>query len=244
MKKLLLFSILFTFTAAAISQSLVLSYEGTTLEPGETIQVILDPDETVVTAYISCTNNNTSSLSVKTKKIIQEGDTITGTSNYFCWGACFPPFVYVSPTSIMIDPDVTNEDFYADYEPRGHAGISRITYVFFDENNPDDSAAVTVDWNGSPAGIADELLGKVQFSDAYPNPATSVTKVDFELPEELENATVVITNLLGAKVKEFPVNGLQGQLEIPVFDMEDGIYFYTLKAQNNLAVTKKFVVRH
>ena len=244
MKKLLLSIALLSFGLAAVSQNLVLSYEGNTLDPGQTLQVILDPGEEVVTAYIACTNNSSASISVKTKKLILEGDTLTGTSNYFCWGACFPPFVYNSPNAIMVDPGATNNDFYADYEPRAQIGISTITYVFFDENNPADSAAVTVEWNGSPAGVSNPLLSQVTFSEAYPNPASTVARVDYDLPAGLENAGVVITNLLGAKVMELQVNGLQGQLEIPVYDLQDGIYFYTLKTQKNLAITKKFVVRH
>ena len=206
--------------------------------------IMCDPGDEVVTGYIACTNDNAEALSVKTKKIIYEGDTLTGTSNYFCWGACFPPFIYVSPTSLMIEPGATSNDFYADYEPRDVPGVSRITYVFFDENNPDDSASVIVDWNASPAGLGQELLSQVTFSEAYPNPASTMARVDYDLPVELENSVVIITNLLGARVKELPLTSMQGRLEIPVFDLQDGIYFYTLKSQNNLAVTKKLVVRH
>jgi hypothetical protein len=71
-----------------------------------------------------------------------------------------------------------------------------------------------------------------------------MARIDYDLPAGLENASVVITNLLGAKVKELTVSGLEGQLQIPVHDLQDGIYFYTLKTQKNLAITKKFVVRH
>ena len=123
-------------------------------------------------------------------------------------------------------------------------GISTITYVFFDDNNHDDSVAVTVQWNGGWAGISDELLDKVSFSDAYPNPASTLAHINYDLPSGMENSSVIVTNLLGAKVMEFPVNDLQGRLEIPVFDLLDGVYFYTLKSHNEIAITKKLIVRH
>jgi hypothetical protein len=244
MKKLLLSFILLTFAMAGFSQNLSLSYDGNALPPNGNLMIICDPSEIVVTAYISCTNNSSVPMNVKTKKIIQEGDTLTGTSNYFCWGACFPDFVYVSPNYITIDPTVTNTDFYADYEPRTIPGVSRITYVFFDESNPNDSASVTVDWNASPAGLGEDILSQVSLSAAYPNPASTVARIDYELPAGLENSTLVVSNMLGATVKEMTLGNTYGRLEIPVANLPNGIYFYTLKGNNNLAVTKKFVVRH
>lgn len=243
MKKILLSILLVTLGMAAISQSLSLSYEGNTLEPGETIQVVFEPDVVLVSVGIACTNNNSSALDVIAKKVIHEGDTVPLTSNYFCWNACFPPFVYEGG-ELTIEPGATNEAFTGDYEPKGIPGISTITYVFFDANNPDDSVAVTVEFNGSPAGLGNELLSQLDLSDAYPNPASTVACVDYDLPYELQNSTLVVTNLLGAKVREIQLNGLQGRLDIPVYDLQDGLYFYTLETQNNLAVTKKFVVRH
>jgi len=244
MKKRILFALLTVFSAALYAQSYQIIYDGNPVAANGTVQVICDPATEVVTAYISCKNIGSMSVSTKTKKIIHAGDTLTGTSNYFCWGACFPPFVYVSPVSLMIDPGVTNTDFYADYEPRNIPGTSKITYVFFDENNPIDSAAVTVEWKASPTGIGQDLFSKVRFSDAFPNPASRIAFIDYELPEGLDNPTIVITNLLGAKVREIAVSQKNGRIEIPVGDLKDGIYFYTLRAQNGLKITKKLIVRH
>jgi hypothetical protein len=244
MKKLLLSFIFLFIGTLAFSQSLSLSIGGNALDPGATHQVICDPADEMVTEYIACTNNGSATISVKTKKIIHEGDTLTGTINSFCWGACFPPFVYESPSSIPIEPGATSNDFYAEYSPEDVPGISKITYVFFDENNRDDSVSVIVEWNASPAGIEQELLNQVNFSDAFPNPASNVIRINYNLPVEMAGASIVITNLLGAKVEEVPLNGLQGQLELPVNDMPNGIYFYSLNYRNNLAITKKLVVRH
>jgi hypothetical protein len=244
MKKVLLLAILSFFGAAAFAQSYQIFYDGNPVANNSAIQVICDPSTTVVTAYIACKNIGAMSVSTKTKKIIHAGDTLTGTGNYFCWGACFPPFVYVSPIALMIGPGATSNDFYADYEPRGQVGASKITYVFFDENNTNDSAAITVEWKASPTDIGQELFSKIRFSDAYPNPANRIAFIDYELPEGLENTSVIITNLLGAKVMEIMVSRRNGTLEIPVEDLNNGIYFYTLRTKNGFAITKKLIVRH
>lgn len=244
MKKILLFLLLLAFGTGAIAQNLQIFYDGDPVEPAGTLQIICDPSTELVTAYIACKNNGASSLSVKTKKIIQPGDTLAGTSNYFCWAACFPPFIYVSPTSVMIDPGSTSNDFYADYEPRAQVGTSIITYVFFDENNPLDSAAVTVEWKASPSGIAEELFSKARLSGAYPNPASRIAAVDYEIPEGLESGSLIVTNLLGATVREIILSQRNGKVEIPVEDLNNGIYFYTLRTREGLALTRKLIVRH
>ena len=116
MKKLLLSILLTTIGVYLFSQSFILSYDGNTIPNGGSIMIMCDPGDEVVTGYIACTNDNAEALSVKTKKIIYEGDTLTGTSNYFCWGACFPPFIYVSPTSITIDPTNLNPETMGQFQ--------------------------------------------------------------------------------------------------------------------------------
>ena len=75
--------------------------------------------------------------------------------------------------------------------------------------NPDDSAAVTVEWNGSPAVIADELLGKVQFSNAYPNPAT-------------DYLTLYVGEMQGDAVQVMVFDEVGRQLMIRNYTIEEG----------------------
>ena len=116
-------------------------------------------------------------------------------------------------------------------------------YVFFDVNNTNDSVAVLVKYTASPENISDDLLSLVKFSGAYPNPAINVVYVDYTIPVSVNKASIVITNMLGSKVKEVKLGDLSGKARITVTDLINGIYFYSLVADDQLLLTRKFVVK-
>jgi len=244
MKRTLLFAASLFVVSMLSAQSFKISYkDGPDIPPGSTIEVIGDPAQDPIAIYLAVTNTSATSLGIKAKKVIHEGDTIAFTSNTFCWGVCYPPFVYEG-MSVTIEADSTRDDFSGDYSPLNHIGKSKISYVFFIDENPDDSIMVTVVFNASPESIYENLLSKVHFSGAYPNPSNSIMHANYNLPEEFSGARIVITNLLGAQVKEVAMNNNVGTVNIPVSDLKDGIYFYSLDSHGQSLKTGKFIVKH
>ncbi len=242
MKKILLFSILLLFAGGLSAQSLTLFYEGTNLLPGAQIMVIGDPSAEYIQAKVDVKNNGSAAIPTKVKKVIHEGDTIPGTSNYFCWGLCFAPWTYVSPNEIVIEPGQTVLDFYGDYNPNTLIGSSKVTYVFFNRDNVNDSVAVTVEFKASLASIADPITS-ASLSEVYPNPAINNAMVNYTLPENHQRASIVVTNMLGSRVKEITLSTAEGQARIPVADMTNGIYFYSLVVDDRIIQTRKFIVK-
>lgn len=244
MKKILLSLLCMTFFSGIFAQSLSLTYaDGTIINPGAAIQFLGDPGDEVIQAIVYVKNNSAAAKEVKVKKVINEGDTLAGTINTFCWGLCFSPETYISPTSQIIQAGGTCDQFYGDYNPKTIPGLTRITYVFFDVANINDSVKVVIEYNASPAFIDEELAGKVKISDAYPNPAVRSVNVDYSIPESVNKASIAIMNILGSKVKEVDLDGHSGKARIMVTDLINGIYFYSLIADGNLVITRKFVVR-
>jgi hypothetical protein len=244
MKKILLSGLLLLFFSGIFAQSLsLLDTNGIAIAPGATIQFLGDPNDDVIQAIVLVKNNSSAALEVKVKKVINAGDTLSGTVNTFCWGLCFPPSTYTSPFAQTIQAGATCDQFYGDYNPITVPGTSKISYVFFDMNNTNDSVAVTVKYNASPAGIKDDMLKLVKLSGAYPNPAINIVYVDYAIPESITSASIVITNMLGAKVKEVNLADRSGKARIATTDLINGIYFYSLVADDQLLLTRKFVVR-
>jgi hypothetical protein len=241
MKKIILTALSLLFAVFLQASSLELYFNGSAVQHSSTVQVIGDPGAEYIQARINVKNISAAALDVKVKKVIHEGDTLPGTMNYFCWGLCFTPFTYTSPNSLNIQPGQTLEDFYGDYNPFNVIGISHITYVFFDMNNVNDSVAITVEFNASPASILDPAAG-VKFSEAYPNPAISVVNIDYTLSSSISRAAVVISNMLGCRVKEIPLTESAGKIQLPVYDLVNGIYFYSLVGDDRVILTRKFIV--
>jgi hypothetical protein len=244
MKKILLSLLCLTLVFSAFAQSFSLQdTNGIAIPAGSKIQILGDPTAPVITAKVHVKNNAAEAKEVKVKKLINEGDTLPLTMNYFCWGVCYGPTTYVSPFPQTIQAGAVNDQFYGDYNPQSIPGKSTITYVFFDMNNVNDSVAVTVEFNASPATADNELPSEICISSAYPNPAINTVCLDYNLPGAFNKASVVISNILGAQVKEVVLYNNSGKVQIPVSDLENGIYFYSVVADNQLVVTRKFVVK-
>jgi hypothetical protein len=244
MKKILLSLLCLLFFSGIFAQSFsLLDTNGVAISPGATIMFVGEPTDDVIQAIVLVKNNSDVAKDVKVKKVINAGDTLAGTVNTFCWGLCFPPTTYVSPISQTLQPGDTCDQFFGDYNPTNVYGASKIMYVFFDVNNTNDSVAVLVKYNASPAIISDDLISLVKFSDAYPNPAINVVYVDYTIPESVNSASIVITNMLGSKVREVNLGNRSGKARIGVADLVNGIYFYSLIADDQLLLTRKFVVR-
>lgn len=244
MKKILLSALSFALFAGVYAQSFTLSHNSVNIAPGGTLQILGEPTTEIMEAHINITNNSAIAKTVKVKKIVNEGDTLTGTINSFCWGLCYPDTTYISPYPQTIQPGQVSDAFYGDYRPKTIPGKSTIMYVFFDVDDRNDSVAVFVEYNASPASIGDDLISKVKFSDAYPNPAIHLVNVDYSIPNSVSQASIILTNMLGSKVKEVNLTELTGKARISVSELMNGIYFYSLMADDKLILTRKFVVKH
>jgi hypothetical protein len=92
------------------------------------------------------------------------------------------------------------------------------------------------------AGVTDDIKKLIELSEAYPNPAGTYTSFNYSLPSEIRNAAVVIHNIVGSKIREIPITSLQGKLVIETSDMKEGIYIYSLVANNQTILSRKLVV--
>ncbi len=242
MKKLVLsLLVLLGFFFVSTAQVLELYHDGELFEMGEKVTVVDYPQTFELVSHISVKNVSSQNLTLFCRKI--ELEVVPGTSNTFCWGICFAPSVYLSPLTIVLDPGETTDEFSGHYKPAGITGINKMCYSFFPQSNPNDSTYFYVDYFATPnVGINDLGANRVFVSNPYPNPATSQVSFDYNLPEGTTRATINIHNLLGAKVKEINFSGFAGKATIDVNDLNDGIYFYSVKVANEIQETKRLVI--
>lgn len=84
-----------------------------------------------------------------------------------------------------------------------------------------------------------ELTKQLTSIQIYPNPARDYVTFDYQLPEYVENATIVITTMVGKIVQQFDLNNTQGQVLWDTRQRQNGIYFYALKQGNNTLTSGK-----
>jgi len=95
-------------------------------------------------------------------------------------------------------------------------------------------------------GITDNRINSVSFSISqnYPNPSSTTTKVNVELQETGANLSLEMSNTIGQVVyaKDLgSVNNKQTTFVIDVSEFTPGIYFYTIKV-NDESVTRKMII--
>lgn len=148
MKKITLFIAICISTLSVVTQNLSISYQGGILQPNEEIFLQGSASYNEIVAELDVTNNSGNDLSVLVKKV--ENYLVMGSYNAFVWGGInYAPFVYISLHSHTIPAGGTTGDdgFLGYYGPNSNPGQSSISYVFFDEYNPNDSVSVIVLYN-------------------------------------------------------------------------------------------------
>jgi hypothetical protein len=108
-------------------------------------------------------------------------------------------------------------------------------YVAYEDGN--DSQKATVMKYGFPNQVKN-IPAQTSSLSLSPNPSTGLFNLHISSPQD-ETATIIITNMLGNKVKELKA---AANIDVAVqLDASPGVYFVTAKTQNE-TVTEKVVV--
>jgi len=238
MKRLfLLLLVSFTAMLTTQAQSFSLSYTNGQLPHDTTVEFFATPDQAELKGHIYITNNSGQEKQVLVKKV--ELEILAGTFNTFCFkGSCFPPNVFQSPEAMLLGAGQTSTDtcFYGSYLPMGVQGSSFIRYTFFDERDPTDSVSVIVKYTIGNVGTGQLLAASLsEISKPYPNPASSFVSFDVNIHPSASDARLIIRNLVGSIVMTRNISERTGKITIPVSNLKEGMYFYTLLIQGNHA---------
>lgn len=232
MKKLIsLVAIILVSVSSSYSQSLQLTTNSTSIS---------GPANTIMTGHASVTNISGGVIDVKVIRTFN--DTAAGHSSYFCWyGACYPSSTDAAPFTITYFPGDVDTTLEAKLDPRGNTGVSSVTYCFINDANPADSVCVTYNFDARPVSVG-EINGMKSLSVASPNPADAYTVINYNSTSK--NVRLVISNLLGAVVKEMNLSDRQNSVVVPTSDLLSGVYTYSLKENGTIIASRKLVVSH
>lgn len=241
-KTILTISFVISVVAFISAQSLSLWHNQNEINNGDEITIFGDSTTTnTMYAHIDVMNKTNSDLDVKVKKV--EMSLVQGSQNFFCWQQCYTPATYISPVPVTIAANSTTELFDGEYMPKGNLGESKIKYVFFLENDMNDSAAVIVNYMATPVGI-EQQQSKPELSDAFPNPANEKVNFKYDLPADVSNAKVILRNMIGSVVKEVRLTNNSGEVSIDTYELNEGVYFYSYILEDKIYTTKKLVIQH
>lgn len=98
------------------------------------------------------------------------------------------------------------------------------------------------------AAFTQEELAKIaqngyRLEQNYPNPFQGRSSIAYALPEAENNASIMIFDMTGKTIKEYPLKEKQGQIQIDSQDFRPGIYLYSLIGNNKEIITKRMIVK-
>ena len=241
MKKSIITFVLMAVIGCLSAQSLRFELDGTVYDEGAT--VVCTNDEYGYGEYIQhmqLRNLTSDELNVIVEKEVI--DDLEGTMNFFCWGSCFGPDVFVSPNPVLLAGNTITDDQALSFHVLFNEdvfGKVMMKYSAYDERHPDDAATIYVLFHKSGVGVHETTA--VRFGQPYPNPASSTVNFDCNL--QGRNATAVVYNLLGQEVMRHEINTFESKLSLPVAGLNDGVYFCSVMSDGQTISTVKFVVK-
>ena len=222
------------------AQSLQFELNGNVFTDGEAIECSTTNEWGEYFQEMQLRNLTSNDIDVIVEKEILES--LDGTMNWFCWGLCFSPDIFVSPSPVTVAANSITEEsalsFHAMFEDDVF-GYLVVRYYAYEERNPEDRISIIVKFHKSGAGV-DSYLRPMLMSQAYPNPASSMVNFNYDFDGSL---TAVVYNIVGQEVLRKDLNANVGQLSLPVADLNDGIYFCTMMVNGRDYTTQKFVVK-
>jgi hypothetical protein len=242
--QLLFISLFLTYGLACFSQSLSLSNKFGPVAPNSTIIQSGTPDSNTLLTYLDVKNTSGNSINVLCKK--QELSMLDSTQTYMCWANfCYAPHILVSPNAVPLGAGETYSGFKAIYAQIAYnnffIGESIVRWVFFDQQNPDDSVSVTVRYQTFPVGLDEVSTCNDLILNIFPNPAGERVQISYLLPAFC-SGTVLIQNLQGAVVQQHQVSAGTNSVSADITHLCEGIYFCSLLVDGKRTPTKKLIV--
>ena len=230
------------FKYEVVLPALTFKFEDEAVEPG-TINIVSDINSAMEIQFdLHVINTTDADINV----VCEMTDDPNGVgSNYLCWGNCYMPGVLEAENVVTAGGEgiFNGHCMFVDAEfqtlPEGTE--IHMVYTFYDERNPEEKYTFNVNFKYQSDAIVDFNSVNV-FSNAYPNPANNTVSFDYNMPFDVNSASVAIYNMMGQEVVRQDLNLGGSRADINVSDLNEGVYFYSLIVNNQTVKTNKFVV--
>lgn len=244
MKKLSTFVLFCTLLLLDVVPSLSQSLQ---LMPSSAV-ITARTNQTASETYIYVKNTSTTAKKIRVQRIIDSMAPQHTTS--FCWGGtCYEPESNTSGIYTLQPGETTPQAFAL--TPRieniyNAPGTSKITYVFYNADNPNDKATIQVTYVvATTTDIQPEVdLLSTTLSSSFPSPATDNARVTYAIASPYATASLEVYNLIGNVVYATPLQSARGTVSLPTMGMNSGMYFYALVVDGKKMATKKLIVKH
>lgn len=187
-------------------------------------------------------NNSDKPMVLVIKKVFEQiGST---QKKYFCIDeSCLD--TKVDEYLLKVEPGQTVTNFFVALDGGLNDSESTIRYHAYNKANPNQSLEIDLNFEIEDKRDVATIYNarNITLYDIYPNPASDVAHLSYKLTSDNVSARVLLHNILGNIIGEFPLVALETQIRIKTEDLSPGIYFYTLYVENEGVLTRKLLVK-
>ena len=219
----------------------------------DTVEVVFQPSsfhgwsELEIFLHVKNTGSSPVELGVKKMEFNLQADEY----HAFCFaGTCEPDFIYVSPFTNLVLPNQADSSFsgHFRFDDTLHTpGICKVAYVFYDVNNPSDSAIVYVKYNTLlQLGLETLASENMSLSQAWPNPANEVVNFNLQISNSslIEHSVAIISTETGAWTNNPTSVGADGSIRFDTQALPPGIYTCVVLDGKHERSVRRFMVIH
>jgi len=177
--------------------------------------------------------------------IKQVSSQIGGTQkNYFCLdNNCLDQ--RIQEYTIKLEPDQSISQLQIALEAGLAHGHSSIKFLAINKGNPAESVEFELHFQVEERTEKEHIYSSRHLTlyDLYPNPVSVEAFVDYKMYDDQIKAKIVIHNILGNAIEEYPLPFVEEQIKIRAETLSAGIYFYTLYIDSEGVITRKLIVK-
>ncbi|MFN5318107.1 MAG: T9SS type A sorting domain-containing protein [Bacteroidia bacterium] len=232
-------AICLSLTLVLVSFSKSINSQSITFGASSPVVITAGAEEYEIERQIPVTNssNEYGSFHVR-RRIVQN---IQGSTNFFCWTACYLPSVSQSPTPLDIEGGNTTNVFSVHLRPDSMAGTAEIHYTFYNAQNEADSSVLVVKFDIAP--LSSPNVKATEWSvKTYPNPVSDILNITCNGLKK--NTELEIFNMLGTKVLSETLIAQNTNHQISLVNLPSGVYIYRLQQGSKALRTGKITIKH
>ncbi len=245
MKKITTTILLFSIIIKGFSQSISMLDLNSNLVSGTMVNAYILPNSTRTDEFLAHNAGGTTNEYKVLRTIFYED---AGDATQFCWGgSCYGFAINTSSYGDSIAAGATINFGQGGFHCVFNSGSAMVTrYVHYQVYNTNisshgDTTGFTIKYIASLTGIDEQQMAGT-IADVFPNPASGVVSVNYNLTSAAQLSKIAIYDMLGKEVKEIKLTDKQGVAKLNTDDLVSGIYFYSLVMDNKVITTKKLVI--
>jgi hypothetical protein len=187
-------------------------------------------------------NTSDKAIVIVVRKISQQIGTTQ--KNYFCFdNQCLD--AKVEDYTLRLEPNQVITSLQIALDAGLAHGNSSVKFIAFNKFNSGETYEFDVNYAVEEREEKQIIFSSsdITLKEIYPNPVKDVAFIDYNVLDDRVQAKIIIHNILGNTIEEFPLSADETRVKINVDALTAGIYFYTLYLDNEGVITRKLILK-